>query len=63
MTDITHGTCRGQPTDEIAIWPYGNWAHIGDIRKGDYHYMSDDYEVVPIDDIDRLNALGVSFDE
>ncbi len=46
-------------SDDIAVWPDGTWAFIGDIRRGDYDYMSDDYEQVRIEDRARLKTLGI----
>lgn len=63
MNAINQTPARSVDPDDIAIWPDGTWAYIEDVRRGDYHFMSDDYEIVPIDDLARLTSLGVRFDE
>jgi hypothetical protein len=44
---------------DIAVWPDGTWAELGDVWNGGYHFMSDDYEVVSLEDHVRLKALGI----
>jgi hypothetical protein len=46
-------------SDDIAVWPDGSWAFLGDIWRGDYNHMSDDYEQVRIEDQARLQTLGI----
>lgn len=48
--------------DDIAVWPDGSWAELGDVWNGHYHWKSDDYEIVRADDVDRLKALGLAED-
>lgn len=62
MANIMQGAPRRWHPDDIAIWPDGTWAHIEDVRRGDYHFMSDDYDVVSIDDVAGLAARGVNLD-
>ena len=62
MSNITRGALRRWHPDDIAIWPDGTWAYIGDVHRGDYHFMSDDYEVVSIEDVAGLAARGVDLD-
>ncbi|WP_193378991.1 hypothetical protein [Sphingobium sp. DC-2] len=45
--------------DDIALWADGSWATLGDISNGDYHWKSDDYEIIPHLETERLIALGV----
>lgn len=45
--------------DDIAVWLDGTWATIGDIWKGDYGFMSDDYEVVRLVDVAGLKQLTI----
>ena len=46
-------------SDDIAVWPDGGWASLGEIWRGEYGHMSDDYELVRIEDQARLKALGI----
>jgi len=45
--------------DDIAVWADGSWATLDDIRRGEFDWKSDDYEIVPYDDTTRLIALDV----
>lgn len=49
-------------SDDIAVWPDGVWAYLGEIRAGDYGWRSDDYEIVRREDVERLRELGI-YDE
>ncbi|QKS00416.1 hypothetical protein F9288_12875 [Sphingomonas sp. CL5.1] len=49
-------------SDDIAVWPDGTWATLGEVRAGDSAHMSDDYEIVSYLDHARLKALGVEQD-
>lgn len=61
MTITTNLTgAKVHRSDDIAVWPDGTWAEIGDVWSGEYTFMSDDYEVVPIKDHARLDALGIA---
>ncbi|WP_176482787.1 hypothetical protein [Sphingobium sp. D43FB] len=46
-------------TDDYAVWPDGTSATLGEVRRGDYAFMSDDYEIVRQDDLSRLHELGI----
>jgi hypothetical protein len=48
--------------DDFAIWPDGTWATLHEVWAGDYHFMSDDYEMVQQDDVKRLTELGIPTD-
>jgi hypothetical protein len=48
--------------DDIAVWPDGTWASLGDVWIGHYNWMSDDYEKVRLADVARLQALGIAED-
>ena len=45
--------------DDIAVWPDGTMATIGELRAGECSHMSDDYEIIRQDDLPRLRELGV----
>lgn len=63
MTTTTNLTgAKAHHRDDIAVWPDGTWVELGDVWNGDYAWMSDDYEVVPIEDHARLEALGIADD-
>lgn len=62
MANIMQGAPRRRHPDDIAIWSDGTWAHIEDVRKGDYHFMSDDYGVVSSEDVVGLASRGVNLD-
>lgn len=47
-------------SDDIVVWPDGVWAYLGEIRAGDYGWRSDDYEIVRLEDVERLRELGIS---
>lgn len=51
---------RPHHSDDIAIWPDGCWATLGDIWDNQFNWKSDDYEIVRLDDISRLRALGLA---
>ena len=44
-------------SDDYAVWPDGTWAVLGDVWKGDYNWMSDDFEVICHNDLNKLNTL------
>jgi len=48
--------------DDYVVWPNGTWATIDDLEHGGYAHMSDDYEIVALDDIERLAELGIETD-
>lgn len=53
-------TSTRTPSDEdIATWPDGNWARLGEVRRGDFYWKSDDYEVVLLEDTVRLRELAI----
>lgn len=51
-------TARRSP-DDIVNWPDGTTATLEDLRRGDFNTMSDDYEIVSIDDVARLKELDL----
>ncbi|MBN9505391.1 MAG: hypothetical protein J0I69_05135 [Altererythrobacter sp.] len=53
-------TQRPYTEHDIAVWPDGGWAELGEVWDGHYHWKSDDYEIVREDDFDRLKALGLA---
>ncbi|PKP89718.1 MAG: hypothetical protein CVT77_17130 [Alphaproteobacteria bacterium HGW-Alphaproteobacteria-16] len=46
--------------DDIAIWPDGWWMTLDELWRGGDAGRSDDYEIVRIEDQDRLRALGIA---
>jgi len=54
MTTTGAAAARALHRDDIAIWPGGTWGHLGDVWNGDYSFMSDDYEIVRLEDAVRL---------
>ena len=59
MTTISRPNASDPHPDDIAVWPDGTWATLGDIWRGDYGFMSDDYEVVWLEDVTRLKQLDI----
>jgi hypothetical protein len=55
-----HLVSRKHRRDDIAVWPDGIWAELADVWNGKYNFLSDDYEVVALEDRVRLKALGVT---
>lgn len=51
---------RRPSLDDIALWPDGTWATLDDVQRGELAHMSDDYEVISIDDTERLIATGIA---
>ena len=49
-------------TDDIVVWPRGSWTTVGDVYAGDHSWKSDDYEIVRLEDVERLTALGFADD-
>jgi len=58
MTNMKRPVCQ----DDIAVWPDGSWAELGEVWNGDYDWKSDDFEIVRFDDVERLKALGIADD-
>ncbi|MDW9478843.1 hypothetical protein GOB57_09115 [Sinorhizobium meliloti] len=48
--------------DDIAVWPDGTWATLGEIKRGEFAWMSDDYEIVAQESDDRLRELGIAWE-
>ena len=48
--------------DDIAVWPDGVWAHLGEVRNGEFAHKSDDFEIVRIEDHARLKELGLAYE-
>ncbi len=42
MTTTRTAAARALHRDDIAIWPDGTWAHLGDVWNGGYSFMSND---------------------
>lgn len=40
--------------------PDGTWAFVGELCEGGYGHKSDDYEIVPLEDVERLRELGIA---
>jgi hypothetical protein len=60
MEDLAMTRTRGPyHPDDIVAWPDGSWATVGEVENGHYNWKSDDYEVVRLDDVKRLKALGL----
>jgi hypothetical protein len=59
MSKITTQTPPYHPGD-IVIWPDGAWATLREVRNGGFSHRSDDFEIVPLDDIARLQELGLA---
>jgi hypothetical protein len=55
-------TQRPHHRDDIVVWPDGTWATLGEVLAGDFGWMSDDYEIVRADDVERLKALDLADD-
>ncbi|TCM50702.1 hypothetical protein C8J36_11134 [Rhizobium sp. PP-F2F-G48] len=58
----TSTSTRTPNAEDIAFWPDGAWARLGDVSRGDFDWKSDDYEVVLMENTLRLRELTV-FDE
>ena len=55
-------TARPWTQDDIAVWPDGCWAELGEVWEGYWNWKSDDYEIVRADDDEGLKALGLAED-
>ena len=55
-------TQRPYHPDDIVVWPDGTWATLAEVRAGEFNCMSDDYEIVRLEDVERLKALGLADD-
>jgi hypothetical protein len=51
---------RPWDNDDIAVWPDGSWATLGEIWNGGCGWKGDDYETVRADDVARLTELGLA---
>jgi hypothetical protein len=50
--------------DDVAVWPDGSWATLGEVWSGEASHKSDDYEIIRENDSARLKeALGLTDDE
>ncbi|PZR93562.1 MAG: hypothetical protein DI537_10625 [Stutzerimonas stutzeri] len=45
--------------DDLVVWPDLTVATVGDVRRGDYGWMSDDYEIVSLENEARIRELGL----
>ncbi|TCM51093.1 hypothetical protein C8J36_110100 [Rhizobium sp. PP-F2F-G48] len=50
---------RTPNAEDIASWPDDTWARLGEVRRGDFDWKSDDYEVVLLEDTLRLRELAI----
>ncbi|MFG1352100.1 MAG: hypothetical protein B7X99_13130 [Rhizobiales bacterium 17-65-6] len=48
--------------DDIAVWPDGAWATLGEVWRGEFSHRSDDFEIVRLEDVARLKELGLADD-
>ncbi|MBA8907949.1 hypothetical protein [Aminobacter ciceronei] len=55
----SHKAPRRPDPEDIALWPDGSWAHLGDVWNGEFDWKSDDYEVIGHDDEERLSKTGI----
>jgi hypothetical protein len=63
MEDFTMAsTKRPFDQEDIAVWPDGTWAELGEVWNGHWNHKSDDYEIVPLEDEARLKSLGLAED-
>ncbi len=46
--------------DDIAVWPDGTWAPLGEVWAGEFDWMSDDYEKARLEDVERLEELNLA---
>lgn len=46
--------------DDIAVWPDGCWASLGEVWAGEFDWMSDDCEKVRLEDVERLEELNLA---
>lgn len=45
--------------EDIAVWPDGASASLSEVENGAFSFMSDDYEIVRLEDHPRLKELGL----
>ncbi|RWK66814.1 hypothetical protein [Mesorhizobium sp.] len=60
MTTRTDTASSAYHPDDIAVWPDGTWISVGELSEGGYGHKSDDYEIVPLEDVERLRELGIA---
>lgn len=53
------GTASYYHIDDIVVWPDGTNAARDDVLRGEFDFMSDDYEIVRLEDEARLIELGL----
>lgn len=46
--------------EDVVVWPDGTHADYAAVERGEYSWMSDDYEIVPAENAARLRELGVA---
>lgn len=56
---MAQATARHAHSDDIVVWPDLTVATVGEVRRGEYNWMSDDYEIVPLENEARLRELGL----
>lgn len=55
---MAKATTRAHP-DDLVVWPDLTVATVSEVRRGDYNWMSDDYEIVPLENEVRMRELGL----
>lgn len=58
-----HHPIRPPHGDDIAVWPNGIWASLDEVWNGEYDWLSDDYEIVLLEDAARQRARGIDLDD
>ena len=48
--------------DDLAVWPDGSWATLGEVWNNAYAWKSDDFEMVDQNDTARLADLEITLD-
>lgn len=46
--------------EDVVVWADGTHADYADVQRGEYGWMSDDYEVVSAENVVRLRELGIA---
>lgn len=50
---------RDRHPEDIALWPDGGWATMREVRRGEFTWKSDDYEIIQHADTRRLQEAGI----
>jgi hypothetical protein len=59
VTGLAMRTEARHPEDH-AVWPDGFWVTHSELRSGGFNHRSDDFEVVPHDDLARMQRFITS---